>query len=441
MVKKEYLVLFLKLLFTTPFVDAQESSEKEKIELVYSFNEAGTHYVRATGLAQVWLRNTQMNPGTTIDGYDKENYTDISIRRLRFQLYGQLTDRVFFYTQFGMNNFNFHSTKYQGAFFHDAVVEFAVDPEKLSLGGGLTAWSGLTRYASPSIGSVLTLDAPLYQQATNGVNDQFVRKLSIYAKGQLGKLDYRVAVSQPMTVTGAPSNATSPTNTAFSFSNEPPKKQLQGYFKYMFLDKESNLTPYQGGTYLGTKSIFNVGTGIIYQQDALWALNGSGETTRNDMTLLGLDVFYENPLSSTNTISFYAAYTNYDFGSGYIRNVGVDNPGNGANTLAPGGFGNAFPMVGTGNTFYAQAAYLLGEDFITEAGKFQPFASLQFSDYDYLSEGMTMFEFGANYLIHGTQLSKVSIMYQSRPTYMNDSGDLVMDTRKGMTVLQYQISF
>ena len=98
-------------------------------------------------------------------------------------------------------------------------------------------------------------------------------------------------------------------------------------------------------------------------------------------------------------------------------------------------------MVGTGNTMYAQAGYLFGENFLTEGGKFQPFASLQFSGYDYLSDSMAMFELGANYFIHGTHGSKISLMYQSRPTYENEAGENVIDTRKGMTVLQYQLSF
>lgn len=440
---KTFTILLVAFLVTHPTANlyAQEMPVFSTNQLKFNFNEDGSRYVQMTGLLQGWVRHTEMNPGTTINGYDTDAYTDFSIRRLRFQTYGQLTERVFFYSQFGQNNFNFLSNKFTGSFFHDAVVEVAVDKEKLWIGGGLTGWSGLARYASPSVLSFLTLDAPLYQQATNGVNDQFLRKLSIYAKGQLGKFDYRVAISQPMTVIGAPSSATAPTSERFIFSNEPPKKQLQGYFKYMFFDKESNLTAYHGSNYLGSKSMFNLGAGVIYQPEALWAVGTSGATIYNDMLLLGLDVYYDKPLTHQTAITFYAALTNYDFGSGYFRNVGVNNAANGSGTGNPGGYGGAYPMIGTGNTYYAQAGYLFGQDVISKGGKLQPFASIQLSDYDFSTDNVLMFELGGNYLIHGNHYSKISMMYQGRSTYDLPGTEIVADGSKGMWVLQYQAGF
>lgn len=158
-----------------------------------SLNEDGSRYVKFTIVNQTWLRNTTFNEGSTVFGYGKKNDWDIGIRRFRMQFYGQLTDRVFIYTQIGENNFNGIQDRKFGFFVHDALGEYAVVKNKLSLGGGLAAWSGLARFASPSVGSILGVDAPLYQQSTNDVTDQFLRKLSVYAKGKLGKFDYRVA--------------------------------------------------------------------------------------------------------------------------------------------------------------------------------------------------------------------------------------------------------
>lgn len=437
MTKKTFTLFSFIICFSIQFQSLSQSSPEE---VRLSLDESGDRYLRFTGLAQMWFRHTQMNPGSTVNGEPVSQYSDISIRRLRFQVYGQLTDRVFFYTQFGQNNFNFHTEKYTGAFFHDAILEYAFVKEYLTVGGGLTAWGGMSRYASPSIGSILSLDAPLYQQATNGVNDQFLRKLSLYAKGQLGKLDYRLAITQPMSITGLPDDQEAPTSMAYSFANGAANKQFQGYFKYMLLDKESNLTPYQAGSYLGKKSIFNIGAGIIYQGDAMWAMDESGETVYNDMVLLGVDVFYDAPVGDQAAFTFYGAFTNYDFGSGYVRNVGVNGAATGSTGINPGGIGNAFPMVGTGNTFYSQVGYLFGKNFITAGGKFQPFVTAQYSDYDYLTDPMLMYEVGANLLTHGTHGSKLSLMYQSRPVYA-DAGGVAADSRKGMTVLQYQVSF
>ena len=64
----------------------------------------------------------------------------------------------------------------------------------------MTGWSGLARFASPSIATTMMYDAPLFEQATNDVTDQFLRKLGVYAKGKISKLDYRVAISKPMNI-------------------------------------------------------------------------------------------------------------------------------------------------------------------------------------------------------------------------------------------------
>ncbi len=55
---------------------------------------------------QTWVRFNENNPYTTVENKPKDNSVDIGLRRTRFQAFGQLTDKVFIYFQFGMNNFN-----------------------------------------------------------------------------------------------------------------------------------------------------------------------------------------------------------------------------------------------------------------------------------------------------------------------------------------------
>ena len=431
-------------------VGAQSESElparkdvKEKKELIYNFNEEGTHYVRLTFLNQVWARYNQSNPGTTVDGTPKSSTYDIGLRRTRIQLFGQISDRIFFYTQFGQNNLAYNSPRKQGIFFLDGITEFKVVNDYLSIGGGLTAWSGLSRYASPSAGTIMSLDAPLYQQATNDINDQFLRKLSIYAKGKLGKLDYRLAITNPMSVKNSEVQNTDIAQNSL-FSSEPGKLQGQGYFMYQFLDKESNLTPYNAGTYLGKKRVFNVGAGFIAQSDAMWHLSGNGlDTVRTNLNLWAVDVFYDAPINAEkgNAITAYASFSSNDYGKNYVRNVGVMNPANGTN--AQGSFngpGSAFPMMGTGNTFYAQAGYLLKKGLLGNLGTLQPYATTQYSKFDLLSDPMLMYEAGVNWLIEGHR-AKLSLNYQNRPVFMlNEGGDYEKETRKQMVLLQFQIS-
>ena len=72
-----------------------------------TLNEDGSRYVKFTLLNQVWVRYNQSNPGTRLYGVAKPETFDVGIRRFRIQFLGQLTDRVFVYSQLGVNNFNY----------------------------------------------------------------------------------------------------------------------------------------------------------------------------------------------------------------------------------------------------------------------------------------------------------------------------------------------
>lgn len=426
-------------------------------ELKLNLNEDGSHYFKFTGLTQVWLRYNQNNPGSAIYGDLAETSADIGIRRLRFQAYGQLGERVFVYTQFGQNNLNAMASRKTGSFFHDAIVEYAAVKRNLSLGAGLTGWSGLSRYASPAVGSILGVDAPLYQQSTNDVNDLFLRKLSMYAKGKLGKLDYRMAVSSPFPVqsatTGISGSLVSAVDTSLSsfatFSPRRPKAQFQAYFMYQFMDEESNLLPYNTGTYQGQKDVFTLGVGMIYQSKTTRNIAGGNDSVTgpridfHDMLLVSVDVFYDHPLNKEKgtALTLYGAFSNFDFGPGNIRYVGAMNPTNG---LLPGNFksgnnGNAFPMVGTGQIVCLQGGYLMKKDLLGKQGTFQPYADMMLANYERLSGSMIVYDAGVNWLING-HAAKISLGIQNRPVFNPDTqGNLSEQGRKSMVVMQYQI--
>ena len=69
------------------------------------------------------------------------------------------------------------------------------------------------------------MDAPLYQQSTNDISDQFVRKYSVYAKGKLGKLDYRFGLAKPLSIPQSNVQGTIIGPNSL-FSSEPPKLLL-----------------------------------------------------------------------------------------------------------------------------------------------------------------------------------------------------------------------
>jgi hypothetical protein len=412
-------------------------------ELKFNFNEDGSHYLKATFTGQVWIRGTDNNPGTTIgsnvDAYTEDQTVDIGIRRARLQVYGKISDNVFVYTQFGTNNMSYNGDRKQALFFHDLVGEYHVTPRALQLGAGLSSWNGLARYTSLAITSYVGFDGPLYQQSTNDATDQFFRKYSVYAKGKLGKFDYRLNLAKPMTAQKSTVINQGITGNS-DFSLKPPKLQVAGYFMYQFLDEESNLLPGLAGSYLGKKKIFNIGVGFQYQADAMWHNNTAGDTVYTDMANYNADVFYDHPMGTKGaSLTLYGAYTHFGFGTKYLRNNGVMNPSNGA---LPGaslnGGGNAFPMYGTGDVFYGQVAYLLPQTLLGEkGGQLQPYADMMYANYDRLNDKMIVWEAGFNWLIEGNR-SKISLGYQDRPIF--SITDAKETTRKGMIVLAYQIA-
>jgi hypothetical protein len=435
---KFYTLIFFILSSIVSF-SQQAPVEEMKLKLT----EDGSRYVKFTFLNQVWLRYNESNPGTKVLNEPASSTFDIGLRRTRIQLFGQITDHVFFYTQFGQNNFNFLSqnagNRKMQAFFHDALGEYNVwkANNNLKLGAGLTIANGLSRFSQPSVSTIMTLDVPVFAQATVDQTDEFSRKLSVYARGQIGKIDYRIVLSDPFPVT---TNGQTPPaiSTNATFAQYGHHKQYQAFVAYNFFDSEAHLTPYMTGTYLGKKKILNLEAGFISQQKATWTRESlTSDTIYHDMTLWSAALFYDAPINADagTALSAYLGYFNYDFGSNYLRYNGSMNP------AGPGNFGNAFPMFGTGQVIYAQLGYLFRKDLFGEdRGTLMPYASLMSATYDRLNDRMNVINVGVNWLIK-SHTGKLTLDYQWRPVYAASADALVKTTTKGQLTLQYQVYF
>lgn len=405
-------------------------------------NTDSTEYVKFTFLNQVWLRYTEHNSGSTLFGNEVSNRFDIGLRRTRMQLFGNVYKNTFVYMQMGINNFSPTSSRKIGIFFHDAVIQHDVIKDKIAIGGGLTGWNGLSRYSAPSVGSILSVDAPLFAQTTNDLTDQFLRKLSIYAKGQISKLDYRLLLTTPMAI--QQSGKEKSISTISTFSSKPSQHQYAGYIKWQFFDKESNLTPYAKGTYLGAKKIINLGAGFQYQDGAQWHLESGGDTVETAMQNYAVDVFIELPIDSARKDAITAFFAHYwfDFGPNFIRNIGAMNPANGnSDPLIVNGGGSAAPILGTGRAYYSQLAYLLPTTIIDEKyGRWQPYGAYMHANYDYLNEIMTLYDVGINWYRNGNS-NKITFSYQNRPVFKtNEDFQNVESDRKGLYILQLQVT-
>jgi hypothetical protein len=465
------IVLFLVFAFNSSFaqnqVPATNTTETPKPanhnntieEMKLKLNDDGSHYLKWTLTNQVWFRYNESNPGTTAVGVPAKETFDIGLRRTRVQFFGQITDHVFFYTQFGQNNFNYlagynaagtGNRKFQ-VFFHDALGEYKIwkSNDWLKLGGGLTITNGLSRFSQPSIGTITTMDVPVFAQATVDQTDEFSRKLSVYARGQVGKFDYRIVLSDPFPVASNGSTPASVPKTIVqgaTFAQVGHHKQYQGYFIYNFFDKEAHTLPYMTGTYLGKKKVLNLEAGFITQAKATWTRETPiSDTTYYNMKLFSAAVFYDAPVNTEKgtAISAYAGYFNLNYGKNYLRYNGTMNPASGlpASGYIGGSQGNAFPMFGTGQVIYAQAGYLFKKDLLGEGnGTLMPYASIMSADFDKVKHWMNVYDIGINWFLKG-HTSKFSLDFQHRPVYTTGGGtQYVKNGAKGQIVLQYQIS-
>lgn len=413
----------------------------------YTDSKDSSLFIKLNLCSQLWLRYTENNPNTAVQGTRQDYTTDASIRRIRLVLSGQLTDRAAFYIQFGQNNLNYLSSRKAGSFFHDVTADYAIIKKKLSIGFGLNGWNGPSRFSNTSVSSIMVLDPPAYQEVTNDTYDIFVRRLGVYFKGKLGKLDYRVSAGKPFVIQ---TTSVDPINTNSTFNTLPPNLVYQGYLMYQFLDQESNFGPGTAGTYLGSKRVFNIGGGLYYQKNAMYrqASAENKDTMQENILLAAIDVFYDAPVNKDKgtALSLYACYSNYNYGANFLKVSGPDNPASSTAMKNPSlfdkaNYGNAYPYLGTGNVFYLQTGYKFRNNLLGSQGTLQVYGDCQYADYQRLKSPMLVFDAGINWLVKGNN-SKFTLNYQNRPYFTEHAnGDLKESARKGSFVLQYQLSF
>jgi hypothetical protein len=445
------------LLNNINFTFSQISDRLKEGIKIYTDSKDSSHWIKVNMCSQIQARYTENNPGSLVNGFSQGYTADLAIRRIRFVMSGQLSDRVAFFMQFGQNSMTYLSARKAGTFLHDITTDYAVIKKYLCVGFGLNGWNGPSRFSNTSVASIMPLDPPGYQEVTNDTYDQFVRRLGVYAKGKIGKLDYRLSAAKPFAAqTGS---AIDPVNNVSStFSVKPPNFVYQGYLMYQFLDQESNFGPGTTGSYLGKKRIFNVGAGFYTQEKAMMYLNPQSvvaDTMYQDIALFSADVFWDSPINKEKgtAISVYFSYSNYNYGTKFMRIQGPANPTNGVNTAMAAktytpisnydklNYGNALPYLGTGNILYTQIGYKFKDGLLGPQGTLQPYVNAQYAVYDRLADPMLVWCAGINWLVKGNN-SKFTLDYQNRPYFTeNSAGDLKQQNRYGMYVLQYQVSF
>lgn len=403
--------------------------------LKVKLNEDGSKYFRLLTWHQVWVRYNENNTGSMRLGEAQDATFDIGLRRSRFLMFAQINSRFLIVTHFGINNQNAISGGYLGTdgkkpqlYMHDAYLDFKVVERYLNVGFGLHYWNGISRMTNASTLNLMAYDAPIFNWATIEATDQFARYIGVFAKGKVGKLDYRLAMNDPFrtnTLAVIDSN-----NSLYNPSNN--KKVFAGYAMWQFLDEESNLLPYMVGSYVGTKKVFNIGAGFHSNADAMWHTDAAGDTVRSNIMLWSVDAFLDMPINADrkDAITGYLAYYNYNFGPNNVRNIGILNPTNGGGPLR----GNAFPVLGTGSIIYTQVGYLLPE--FSEKMRLQPYVAYSTANFEGVQNSageavpVNVFDAGANFYLDGHN-AKFTLNYRARPD-MTDTDNVV--TRPEVTL-------
>ncbi len=276
----------------------------------------------------------------------------------------------------------------------------------------------------------MTLDNPGINYPNINRTDLEGRQLGIFAKGTVGRLSYRTALTKPFSYNGLSSSPK--TGTGYEYPSE--KLEYKGYLAYHFLDVEYFTTSYVDMTYFGSKKICNLGAGFDIYPKSIAQYNVAGNKMLKNRNLFAADFMLELPMKNNQTISLYSVFYKYDFGADFLKSSGVMNNWGGG--TGNEGAGNNEFKIGTGNIFYSTLGYLFPKEFLKLSGRLQVFYAFTDKNFDALHTALINHDCGANYYVAGQKL-KFSFQYSLRPI-LNQSADHIA-SYKPTAIFQIQL--
>lgn len=385
-----FVLLCLVILFISPSIHAQYADEYNG-GFKFDFDEEGDKYIRMMTYGHFWWQDNE--------GHNSND--GISIRRMGILMYAEINDRFKLVSHFGLstlNASNIYPNKDGGGpniELVDLYGEFKVIPE-LYVGIGKHYVNGISRLNSLSTLNILTVDVNRSSWSTTGLSDQGVRHLGVFARGSLGKFQYRLAVNAPQVNT-----ADGDKNTEILPGQEKylgralldkGKYAYAGYFDYQFLDKESDFLPFRVGTYLGTQEVFNIGAGFFYHPEGIAHQTGHNLEGKDVWHAAG-DVFYDAPIGENGAaLTTYGSYQYSKMGENYLNGR----------------------INGNGSQVYVQGGYLIPKKSETHIFKnrLQPYLAYSYRDFKGLKKVAQEFQASVNWYVDG-QNAKITCQYQN----------------------------
>lgn len=453
------LKLILTVIFISTLLSGFAQDELNQPNLKVYLSDDKSSYAGMVMVNQIWTRYLWNNP----DKFGTQQFGDfdLGIRRSRLIFYTYLMDRVFIYTQIGTDGVTYRSKQNPVLNLYNAQTEFIFSKDKLHVGFGLHTWNGVSRYNNNKLLEFLVVDFPGFAYPVGGTFDKLGRQLGIYAKGSLGKLDYRVSVVKPFE-TGIDSVA-----TPFTTERINENFALKGYFNWQFFDKENTLFPYMTMNNLGKSKLFSIGAGFYYHPEAMlvettkdlstvdpylaallmlsggeravWEAAGYFPSDISDVFVAAVDVFLDMPTKNNGAVTSYLGYYYNFFGPNYLRSMSKMNVSKMSSSIAlPQGIGNSEWEIGTGHIVRGEIGYLLPGKGMKN--RIQPYGAFTYKNFDALDEASFQLDAGVNWLMYGHNL-KWTLQYSTRPIYTKVDGQNLWTDSKGQIILQTQIYF
>ncbi len=356
------------------------------------FNEDGSKYLRIIAWGQFWAQYNDNAP-------DDVSQLNLSVRRARLLTFTQLNKKFMILTHLGLNSLNGENQSAVGTgansqlFFHGFWGEWSMHKDH-QVGAGLHYWNGISRLNSASTLNFLTLDNNRQSWAVLGLSDQFARHIGVFLKGKFGKFFYNISLDEAVANNLQASVDPTPDGAAVYagrrlLGSRDAGKLVQGYFSYNFLDAESNFLPYKVGTYLGSKTVFNLGAGFLVHPNGAVIADAANNLEGEDVNILAVDAFYDAPLGQDGSaITAYAVFQNNDYGRDFTLGTTYDS----------------------GTMLYSHVGYLIPGQ--KDKTRLQPYVSFQTRSVDAIDDNANRFGIGGNIFFTGHH-SKLSVEYSN----------------------------